>query len=69
MNRIDFYGSKSVRRFYANPHPVRRSKRLFIMINRFEPVSFPVEIRRLEMGHAISNPVSCFAKVGKGSRD
>jgi len=69
MNRIDFSASKSERRFYANPHPAQRSKRLFIMINRFEHVSFPVEIRRLEMGRAISDPVSCFARVDRGSYD
>ena len=70
MNRIDFYGGKSARSFDANPRPARRSKRLFIMMNRFEPVSFPVEIRRLEIGQTgYPPPAICFAKIGGDSHD
>ena len=49
MNRIGLAGKKFVRRFQASSHHGRRPKRLFVMVNSFEFVSFPVEIRRLQL--------------------
>jgi hypothetical protein len=69
MNRIHFTGNKFERRFHENTHQGRRSRRLFVMINHVEFASFPVAIRRGELGGGgyQKTPVAVSPETGQNS--